>query len=307
MSGMHTIPRSTSTRDFERYTLTRPVLSSWGMGWREVVVREFHEPMDVDSVLLPAVSDIHLVLMTSGAMQFESREKAGSWDVVPIHEGDLFLTPGGGDPYELRWRSLACAPIEALHLHLSADLFARSAEQLADRDPMRLSLKELSGFRDPLLAQMGLALRQTVVQGAPGGQLYAETAAQMLVVHLLTHYLTTDIRVKEYTHRLTRRQMVRVTEYVVAHLAEPLSLETLAQQVGYSAYHFAQLFRATTGVTPHQFVLSKRFERAKQLLTQTELPLNHVTLEAGFQSQSHFTHTFKSRFGVTPRQYRRHS
>ncbi|MBV9893933.1 MAG: helix-turn-helix transcriptional regulator [Chloroflexi bacterium] len=306
-SGMPTIPRSTSTRDFERYTLTKPVLSSAGMGWREVVVREFHEPPRVDSVLLPAVSDIHLVLMTSGAMQFECREKDGSWEAVPIHEGDLFLTPGGGDAYELRWRSLARAPIEALHLHLSRDLFARSAEQVADRDPARLTLKELSGFRDPLLTEMGLALRQSVVQRTASGVLYAETAAHMLVVHLLTHYLTTDIRLKEYTSGLSRRQMARVTEYVVAHLAEPLSLERLAQQVGYSAYHFAQLFRATTGATPHQFVLSKRFERAKHLLTQTKLSLSQVTFEVGFQSQSHFTHAFVSHFGVTPRQYRQQS
>src|SRR5579859_5014022 len=111
ISSMQDIPRSTSTQDFERYTITVPVLSSWGTGWQGVVVREFHEPMELESVLLPTVSDIHLVLMTSGAMQFESREAHGSWNAVPIHEGDLFLTPGGGEPYELRWRSLAREPI----------------------------------------------------------------------------------------------------------------------------------------------------------------------------------------------------
>ncbi|MBV9230095.1 MAG: helix-turn-helix transcriptional regulator, partial [Chloroflexi bacterium] len=196
-------------------------------------------------------------------------------------------------------------PIQALHLHLSADLFARSAEHVAERDPARITLKELSGFRDPLLAQMGWALRLQLEQPAPSGQLYAETAAQMLAVHLLTHYLSTDITVKPSMRRLTPRQLKRVTEYILAHLAQPISLEILARQVGYSPYHFAQLFRETTGVTPHQFVLGKRLERAQHLLAQTDVPLSQVTLEVGFQSQSHFTHTFKSHLGVTPRQYRR--
>jgi AraC family transcriptional regulator len=101
--------------------------------------------------------------------------------------------------------------------------------------------------------------------------------------------------------------MKRVNEYILAHLAEPLSLETLAQQIGYSAYHFARLFRETTNITPHQFVLSKRLERAEYLLAETNLPLSQVTLEVGFQSQSHFTQAFKSLFGVTPRHYRQRS
>jgi AraC family transcriptional regulator len=272
-----------------------------------VVVREFHEPGEVESVLLPAVPDIHLALVTQGAMQFESRELDGSWNAVPIHADDLFLTPGGGEPYELRWRSLSSEPIQALHLHLSAELFARSAEQLADRDPTRLTLKELSGFRDPLLAQIALALRRAVAQPAHGGPLYAESAAQLAVAHLLTHYLTTAIALPDYTHRLTHRQLARVSDYVLAHLAEPLSLELLARQVGYSAYHFAQLFRRTRGMTPHQFVLRNRLERAKQLLAHTDLPAGQVTLAVGFQSQSHFTQAFKHHVGLTPRQYRQHA
>ncbi|HLZ57252.1 MAG TPA: AraC family transcriptional regulator, partial [Ktedonosporobacter sp.] len=117
----------------------------------------------------------------------------------------------------------------------------------------------------------------------------------------------TSITVKPYLQRLTARQVKRVTEYILAHLAQPISLETLARQVGYSTSHFAQLFRETTGVTPHQFVLGKRLEQARQLLKVTDLPLSQVALEVGFQNQSHFTQAFRSRLGVTPRQYRQQS
>jgi AraC family transcriptional regulator len=301
------IPHSVSTLEFENYTITSPILSSREAEWEGIMVRIYREPAQVESIIVPTVPDIHLVLITHGAMHIESRDGNGPWDAFHVHENELFLTPGDGDPYELRWRSFSSEPIQSLHIHLSADLFARTAEQIANRDPARLDLKELSGFRDPMLAQVGLELQRELEQPTPAGQLYAETAAHMLAAHLLKHYLTTDVHVKHYAQRLTHRQMQRITDYILAHLNEKLSLETLAQQVGFSAYHFTYLFRQTTGETPHQFVLNKRLEQARQLLKETDLPLSQVALEVGFQNQSHFTQAFKSHLGVTPRHYRQQS
>jgi AraC family transcriptional regulator len=301
------MPRSVPTLDFENYTLTSPILSSREAEWEGIIVRLYREPAQVESVIVPTVPDIHLVLITHGAMHIESRDERGPWDAFRVHESELFLTPGGGDPYELRWRTSSSEPIESLHIHLSADLFARTAAQIADRDPTRLSLKDLSCFRDPLLAHVGLELQRELEHPTPAGQLYAETAAHMLAAHLLKHYLTTAVHITHYTQGLTHRQMQRITDYILAHLNEKLSLETLAQQVGFSAYHFTYLFRQTTGKTPHQFVLDKRLEQARQLLKATDLPLSQVALDVGFQNQSHFTQAFKSRLGVTPRQYRRQS
>jgi AraC family transcriptional regulator len=299
------MPRSVPTLDFEDYTITSPVLSSREAGWNGAVVRLYREPEQVESVIVPTVPDIHLVLITRGAMHIESRDEHGPWDAFRVHENELFLTPGGGDPYELRWRSFSSEPIESLHIHLSADLFTRTAAQIANRDMAHLSLKELSGFRDPLLAQIGLELQRELERPTPAGQLYAETAAHMLAAHLLKHYLTTTVHVAHYMQGLTHRQMQRITDYILTHLDEKLSLEALAQQVGFSAYHFTYLFRQTTGKTPHQFVLDKRLEQARQLLKATDLPLSQVALDVGFQNQSHFTQAFKSRLGMTPRQYRR--
>ena len=299
------VPRSTSTREFENYVMTAPILSSREVGWDEVMVRAYHHmPDQVEWVRIPTVPDIHLVLVEQGAMYVESRDENGSLEALHIQKGDLFLTPGGGVPYEIHWHSLSSEPLQSLHVHLSADLFARATEQMTDADPTRLELSVLSGFQDPLLAQIALALRQELEQPTSYGRLYADTAAQMLAVHLLNHYLTTTLRVKQTPPGLTSRQMRRVMDYMLTHLHEQLSLETLAQQVGFSAYHFASLFCQTTGETPHQFVLSKRLEEAQRLLRETDLPLSQVALSVGFQSQSHFTHVFRNRLGETPRHYR---
>jgi AraC family transcriptional regulator len=167
-------------------------------------------------------------------------------------------------------------------------------------------VQERTGFQDPLLAHIGLSLQQELQYPAPEaqGKLYAETAAQMLAVHLLRHYTTTDGFFREYSRKLSSHQIQRLTTFILDHLNQNLSLEMLAEQVGFSPYHFARLFRQTTGESPHQFVLRQRLAVAQRLLKETDLPLAHVASEVGIPNQSHFTQAFKRRWGITPLAYR---
>jgi AraC family transcriptional regulator len=72
-----------------------------------------------------------------------------------------------------------------------------------------------------------------------------------------------------------------------------------------SPYHFARQFKTATGLPPHQYVILRRVERAKELLQAgTDLSLAEVAVQAGFSDQSQFTHHFKRVVGVTPGQFR---
>jgi AraC family transcriptional regulator len=269
------------------------------------MVRAYQEPAEVkEELLMPTAPDIFLALVTSGVMHVECRDLDGPWFSYATRAGDLFLTPGTGAPYALRWVSLSPEPIQTLHLHLNERLFVQAVEQLADRDPARVTVQDRSGFQDSLLSQLGLALQGEASQMITADRLYADTVAQMMVVHLLRHYSTQRVAIQEYTQRLSRQQMRRVTDFVLAHLHEPLSLERLAQQVNLSAYHFARLFRRTTGESPHQFVLSKRLEAAERFLRETDLPLSQIAQAVGFPNQSYFTQVFRQHRSLTPRRYR---
>jgi AraC family transcriptional regulator len=303
----HTIPHHTSTLDFERYLPTAPVLSSRQAGWEGLVVRTYHEPPEIEELMLPTTPDIFLVLITTGAIQVECRDWHGPWSRYQIHAGDWFLTPGGAAPYIMRWKRLTADPVQTVHLHVRSDLFAQAVQQLAERDPARLTLVDRTGFQDPLLSHMASTLQQELSQPVPAGKLYAETAAQMLAVHLLRYYTTADVFIQESTRRLSRHQVQHVREFILAHLDQDLSLENLAQQAGFSPYHFARLFRQTIGESPHQFVLRQRIETARRLLKETDMPLAQVALAAGFPNQSHFTRAFKDRVGRTPQRYRHDS
>jgi len=101
-----------------------------------------------------------------------------------------------------------------------------------------------------------------------------------------------------------RAVVQRVRQYLLADLADNLSLDTLAMRVGMSPFHLLRVFRAATGQTPAAFRNQQRLIRAKALL-RAGVPITQVALATGFSDQSHFTNRFKRMVGVPPGEYRR--
>jgi AraC family transcriptional regulator len=96
----------------------------------------------------------------------------------------------------------------------------------------------------------------------------------------------------------------RVVEFIEAHLDRPINLARLAAVVHLSPFHFHRQFKRATGSTPHQYIVQKRIERAKALLSDSQLPLVEVAAQAGFANQSHFGSTFRKVTSMTPRGFR---
>ena len=281
-------------------------LSSADAGWDGLLAQAFHEPRELESWITPPTSDISLILVMGGAMRLAQRPASGPWKEWRISHGDLMLHADAGSSHELRWKSLSVTRTQTLHLRLSKDLLAHATEEVMGADPQRVALVTRSAFQDPLLRHIGFALWRELEQPAPGSKLYAHAAAQMLAVHLLRHYSSVagPRHATAPVHGLTQRQLTRLTDFVHAYVSHDLSLATLAHQVGFSPYHFARLFRQTTGESPHQFVLRHRIAHAERLLIQPDVPLAEVALACGFANQSHFTQAFKRHLGLTPRAYR---
>jgi AraC-like DNA-binding protein len=96
----------------------------------------------------------------------------------------------------------------------------------------------------------------------------------------------------------------RVTEYILHNLEKGLTLEELAAVVYMSPYHFARLFKRSTGIPPHRFVVRQRIARARACLERQDLSIAHISRLVGFRTPSHFTTVFRRLAGVTPRRYR---
>jgi AraC family transcriptional regulator len=101
---------------------------------------------------------------------------------------------------------------------------------------------------------------------------------------------------------LDARSVDRVAEYVDSALAGPLDLGRLAGVAALSPFHFARAFKGSTGLTPHEFVTSRRMDRARGLLRSE--PVEAVAGAVGFSNLSHFRRVFRRHTGLPPSAYR---
>ena len=147
-----------------------------------------------------------------------------------------------------------------------------------------------------------MALKTTLENDGVGSRLYAESMANALAVHLLSRYST-----RKHCHhnrgRLSQRQLKQEFDDINEYLEWDLSLAQLAAVVQLSAYHFARLFKHSTGFSPHQYLIRCRVERAKQLLLEGNLTIAQVALTVGFASQGHLNYHFKRLTGMTPKAF----
>ena len=96
----------------------------------------------------------------------------------------------------------------------------------------------------------------------------------------------------------------RVIHYIQDHLDQDLTLAQLGTVVCMSPFHFARLFQRSTGVSPHQFVVRARIDRALVLLAAREPSIAEIARAVGFRTPSHFATVFHRMTGTTPRAYR---
>ena len=101
-------------------------------------------------------------------------------------------------------------------------------------------------------------------------------------------------------------QKRRVMDLLTRHLAENISVRSLAGECGLSTSHFGRAFKTSFGVSAHRWFVERRIERSKELLLQTHESLVDVADQTGFADQAAFTRTFRRLVGVSPGRWRRY-
>jgi AraC family transcriptional regulator len=220
---------------------------------------------------------------------------------VPPPAGSISVVPAG-IPARWRWSGRN----DTLHVYLDPGLVTRVAAEAFDLDPARLTVHPLDGLDLPhLRATMWAVDSELTADGAGGGRLVAESLADVLAVHLIRHVLAPRQPARRRHGTLPPATLRAVVEYIEEHLDASPTLGQMATVARLSPYYFAREFKAATGLPPHQYVVARRVERAKQLLqARADLPLAELAASAGFSDQSQLTRHFKRLVGVTPGQFR---
>ncbi|WP_375436575.1 helix-turn-helix domain-containing protein [uncultured Hymenobacter sp.] len=274
-----------------------------GQHWPNLTVQLFEEPALVTPILLAPPRQLRLVLLLSGAMRIglHSGGRDFTYHSAP---GTVKLTSSQHLPYEMQWVPLTAEPVRSAHVYLPNNLLVQTAEA-AGLNPARVELAEGVSIEDPLLYQLGRALAQEVESPQAQVSLYAETATQMLAAQLLMRHCTVSHELPTYRGKLPAERLRQLRDYVQAHLSRAITLEELAALVYLSPYHFIRVFKRTTGLSPNQFVIRQRMERAVELLQHSDLNVSQVAAAVGYVSHPHFTKLFARCTGRLPTAYRK--
>lgn len=155
---------------------------------------------------------------------------------------------------------------------------------------------------DPVVQATVRGLAAAYERGAP--DLYAQTAAAWLAVHLLTSGgAPHDVPVR--SGGLPDRRLAAVVDLLESSFARPLRLDDMASVAQVSKFHFARLFQQATGRSPHAYLVRVRVRAAARLLLHSDLPVSEIASSVGFSRTSYFERVFIAAFDVHPAAYRK--
>jgi AraC family transcriptional regulator len=160
-------------------------------------------------------------------------------------------------------------------------------------------------FEDNGIWALALKLIALLDDASSARPIYAEALGVMLMHELMHLHTGERVGIAQLRGGLAGWQQRTVFAYIEEHLAEPISLVTLAQQARLSPYHFSRAFKQSFGMPPHRFHASRRVERAKTLLTNPDQSVTDIGFTVGFNDASSFSAAFRRATGLSPSGYRR--
>lgn len=162
------------------------------------------------------------------------------------------------------------------------------------------------GERDPVMYRLAQAWLPILNNPALASRLFVDYLALALHEHVIATYSRQPLLDRRRGAGLVPWQIRRIEDFLEVNLARNPSISDLASECGLSPSYFAEAFKRTVGVSPHQWLLKRRIERAKGMLCDTEASLASIALECGFFDQSHFSRVFARLENCGPGEWRRY-
>ena len=225
---------------------------------------------------------------------------------LEIYHCDSGISHLDGATYPIRRGMLLCArpgqvrysqlPIRSSYIWVTPD---------ADTQAVLNALPPCTYLEGPqaveALLRLHTRLQQTLLTPAPEPERTVGANGLFLeLLHMCMRLIRGDIK-----RPMAGRLVQEAYQYMDRHFSENCTLEQIAAHVHVTANHLHTAFVESEGITPYEYVLQKRIERAKTLICIGKHSLAQVALETGFCSQSHFTAAFKKSTGQTPARYRK--
>lgn len=285
---------------YQRVFSRSPLLTNLSAEWNGVYFAyDYQPPGEIPEV---AATQHGVAIFTDVPIPIQvDRMLDGRFRHEQVVQGDILVTPANIGA-RAQWDTEG----GVICLGFEPSVFAHAMYEVLDPDCIQLVPHFATP--DPLVYQIGLALKTALENQGAGSRLYAESMANALIIHLLQHYSAKPPSLRDYyAGGLPKHKFRQVVDYIHEHLDLDLGLEELATVVQMSSHYFCQQFKQSTGMTPHQYVIRCRVERAKELLLQAELAIADIARSVGFVDPRHLTRHFKRLMGITPKTFRQTS
>ena len=181
-------------------------------------------------------------------------------------------------------------------------ILAQIAPETVNPDKIEL-LPTFAHSQDNLVSNIAIAIKQQLANDPHGCGFYLEHLFNALSAHLVKNYCSLTPLFKEYSDGLSPHKLRKALNYINDHLDSPIKLKDIAQLLDISQYYFCHMFKESIGISPYQYVIKQRVEKAKNLIRNSKLSLAEIAYECGFSSQSQMTQHFRKCEGVTPKVY----
>ena len=273
---------------------SRPALSSAPLRWRGLALESHTVPAGL--IHRHEHPEHFIELVFDGNVSYEVSERGQTRRFIS-QPGTICLLPRGSE-HEVNWLRESQHIVVALKPCRLSNVLEEAAHE------SNIELREHWNLIDRHISTLLMEMVADLEDGSPAGTLYGESLANSLAVYLLKRYSNLTTRLESYRGGLSRSKLNRVLEYINANLSDNLELGVLAKVAGVNLYHFARAFKQSTSESPHQYVLRRRIEQARELLGHSQVSIIEASARTGFVDQSHFSKVFRRIVGVSPSEYR---
>jgi AraC family transcriptional regulator len=274
------------------------VASSQELGWQNIRAIEMRH--DLVEWSMPPLENHCIIIQTGPSVQLRAQIDGHSFD-QRLQTGEIVIVPAG---LSSEWSRKDTGAIETLHLYLHPN-FVRTTAESCDMDQVQVTIEPHFGVMDEHIHHIGMSLLCELREANLVGRLYADSLATVLAMQLVRRY--SYLKTLQISRGgMAPRKLRRAIEFINENLDEEqtVALATVADAVQMSYFHFSRAFKQSMGVSPNVYMIEQRIERAKKLLSETDLPIAEISLRVGFASQSHFTTTFRRLAWTTPKAFR---
>jgi AraC family transcriptional regulator len=248
----------------------------------------------------PIVGELgHIVVLQLKAIpfleQFLGRKKvsSGYYPVGAVSAIDLREQPAVRLPH----------PFDALVLYVTQDALDEVA--YAHRAPQAEGLVWPLGAFDPVVYHLGKTLLASLEQTRHASKIFLDCVLHALNCHFVSAYGGLTLSAQGFRGGLSSVQRRIATELLEAHLEGNIALRQVAEACELSVSHFSRAFKQTFRKPPYKWLTERRVDRARDLMTNSRLPLVDIATRCGFADQSALNRSFKRIHGVTPGIWRR--